>query len=169
MAEFNCVGIDGLMLSMQEIMDLPDDVILKMLQAEGDVVAEAQRRQIDKLDLVDTGQMRDSIAVDKKLRSAGRYTGQTIRYIEVYPQGDRKNADGSVKESTRKFKKRRRGETESTRPVTNAEVAFIHEFGAPGRNIKPTMWMRTANEAAADEAVAAAMEVYDDYLKKQNL
>lgn len=178
MADFNATGIEGLALSLEEVTELPEDIVLEMLQAEGEVVADAQRKKIRELDLVDSGQMMESITVDKKLRSAGRlydrgggYTGLPgmVRYINVYPRGTRKGAGASVQTSTRKFKKRRKGATESTRVVTNSEVAFENEFGVPSRGIPATQWMRDANEDAADAAVDAAMKVYDKFLKSKDL
>ena len=53
--------------------------------------------------------------------------------------------------------------------VRNAEVGFIHEFGAPGRRIKASGWMEKANEACADEAAMAAEEVYNKFLDNNNL
>lgn len=65
--------------------------------------------------------------------------------IDIYPQGTRANG------------------------VRNAEVGFIHEFGAPQRNIPAKGWMESANEECADDAVAAAAVVYNQYLEKLNL
>lgn len=53
--------------------------------------------------------------------------------------------------------------------IRNAEVGFIHEFGAPVRHIKASGWMERANEECADEAAGHAEEVYDQFLKKNNL
>lgn len=156
------------MLSFQEVMELPEDVLHEMLQAEGAVIADAQRKKIQELDLVDSGQLRDSIAIDEKMKGDVRLGG-TIRYINVYPKGTRKKKDDSAQTATRKFKKRRKGKTESVREVTNSEVAFVNEFGAPGRNIPATQWMLVANEEAADSAVDAAEKVYDNFLKSKNL
>ena len=36
-------GLDGLLLSLEEIMDLPDAVAREMLEAEAEIVEEAQR------------------------------------------------------------------------------------------------------------------------------
>ena len=69
----------------------------------------------------------------------------TGRIIEVYPRGIRKNG------------------------VRNAEVGFIHEYGAPGRHIPAKNWMKAANEGCADKATDAAFEVYDKFLKSKNL
>lgn len=58
--------------------------------------------------------------------------------ISVYPQGT--NKDGN----------------------RNAEVAFVNEYGKKGQNARP--FIRDANESAADQAVSAAENVYDEWL-----
>ena len=159
-------GLDGLVLDLDELAELDDDVIFDMLEAAGEVVAEAQRQKITSLGLVDTGLLRDSIKVDHKMRG---YMGG-VRYINVYPQGAHHVYQSRVK--TKAYKRSKHGRTYTygggTKTATAAEVAFIHEFGAPGRNIPAKQWMRTANEECADEAVSAEFKVYDDYLKSQD-
>lgn len=169
MANFNTTGIEGLELSLEEVADLPEEVLLEMLEAEGEVVRRAQVRKLQELALVDSRQLVKSIAVSKKLRSNGRYSGSTTRYILVYPKGVRKKADGSAQTTRHRYKKKQAGRTASVHDTTNGEVGFINEFGAPRRGIGPTQWMRTANEEAADEAAQAAMRVYDAWLKRKGL
>ena len=139
MAQFNVTGLDELMNDLEAVAELPDSVAVEMLNKQADVIKEAHTSKINELDLVDTGQLRDSI--DK---TAVRSSGGS-RYLEVYPQGIRKNG------------------------VRNAEVGYIHEYGAPGRHIPAKNWMQNANEGCADETTQAAAEVYDNYLKSKNL
>lgn len=143
MARVEMDGLSELMESLENIMDLPDDVQLDMLNAEADVVVEAQKKEIENLGLEDTGQLKQSIARTAKLQT--NKTDGMGRYLDIYPQGTRE--DG----------------------VRNAEVGFIHEFGAPHRNIRASGWMETANEKCATEAVEAAEEVYNKFLEKNNL
>lgn len=49
----------------------------------------------------------------------------------------------------------------------NAEVAFINEFGKKNQLARP--FIRDANEANADNAVAASAAIYDQYLKSKGL
>lgn len=63
MAQFKADGIDGLALTVQEIAEIPEDVKRQMLTAGGEVAAEAQRRKIRALGLVDTGKLAGSITV----------------------------------------------------------------------------------------------------------
>ena len=45
MAKLSVDGLDGLMLSLEEIASIPDDVVQAMLDAEAQVVEEAQIAQ----------------------------------------------------------------------------------------------------------------------------
>lgn len=149
MATLTTSGIEELELSLNELAALPDSMVCEMLAAEGEVIKAAQVRKVasaltksgERL----TGQLGSSIVVNRKLRKK-----KDERYITVYPRGQR-------------------AQTSKGRPVRNAEVGFVLEFGAPGRHIAPTQWMRSANEEAADKAVQAAEQVYDAWLKSKGL
>lgn len=149
MATITTRGIEDLALSLKELAVLPDSMVGGMLEAEGEVLKAAQIRKVataltksgERL----TGQLGSSIVVNRKLRKK-----KDERYITVYPRGQR-------------------ARTSKGKPVRNAEVGFVLEFGAPGRHIAPTQWMRAANEEAADKAVQAAEQVYDTWLKSKGL
>lgn len=141
MARLTIEGLDDLMDDLDSIMDLPDAVQDAMLNAEADVVVRAQKEQIRALKLVDTGQLEASIARNVKVETGSGMS----RYLDVYPQGDRREGG------------------------RNAEVGFIHEFGAPKRHIRASGWVSAANEKCAPETTEAAYDVYDDFLKQHNL
>lgn len=134
-------GLDGLCADLEKVMELPERIQLDMLNAEADVIVEAQKAEIESLGLVDTGQLKKSIARTDKVKADGGLG----KCMDIYPQGTRE--DG----------------------VRNAEVGFIYEYGAKEKKIKAYHWMKTANEKSAGEAVEAAAGVYDDFLKKNNL
>lgn len=140
MAQFSVNGLDDLMDDLLAIEELPDETAEKMLAAEAEVVEEAQVYTGMKMGVYRTGETLRSITHGKMKR--GKDGG---RSMYVYPQGTNENGD------------------------RNAEVAFINEYGAPERGIEPRPFIRTANESAADAAVNAAADVYDEFLKSQNL
>ena len=74
--------------------------------------------------------------------------GKDGRSISIYPQG------------TRKRKKR---------TVSNAEIAFINEYGAPTRGIAARPALLTAAAKKEKEAVDAGERVYHAYLNSKNL
>ena len=147
MSRLEVEGLDGLIDDFEALAALPEEIIADMLNAEADVVEEAQKAEIKLLGLVDTGQLVESI----------RRTGKVVavrgeKTLHVYPQGVR--LDGK----------------------RNAEIGFIHEYGAPHnkaanwkKGIRPSKWMKNANEKCGTEAVERAAEVYDTYLKSKNL
>lgn len=169
MAEFNFKGIDELGLSFQEIMEIPDDVAYEMLNAAGQVVARAQKQSIRALGLVNTGKLANSLQVYEK--RGVRKDPQKSRYVLVYPAGRHSTYQSRIK--TRTFKRSKSGRTYTVggKPVavSNSEVGFIHEFGAPNRGIPASQWMTKANEACAAETVQAELAVYDRWLKSKDL
>lgn len=93
---------------------------------------------------IDSLGLRDTGQLRESIARSGS-TGGGRPYLDIYPQGTRE--DGR----------------------RNAEVGFIHEFGAPGRHIRASGWMESANEKCAEEAVEAAAEVYNQLLDRNNL
>jgi HK97 gp10 family phage protein len=140
MAEISTSGLEELLSDMEAIAEIPDATILEMLSAEAGVIAEAQAAEARAMGVVDKGVTARSITFDKKLKVT-----KDGKAIYVYPKGSR--SDGS----------RRRV----------AEVAFVNEFGKKGQPARP--FINTANVRKGDEAVKAAAEVYDSFLKSKNL
>lgn len=142
MAGISYDGLDDLLKDLDSITDIPEEVLDEMLDAEADVVVRAQKEEVAKQGLIDTGQLQKSISRGKK------YTKGLGRNMDIYPQGTRKNGK---------------------KTISNAEIGFIHEFGAPGQKIPAKNWMKKANEGCADQAVENAAKVYERYLEKHNL
>lgn len=139
MARFNCIGLDEFALSMQEIEELPETVKDHMLSAGAEVGLAAMRHKLDTVGLVDTEQLKTSLAKKKK-------TGKEVSvYYEIAPYGKRNDGE------------------------RNGTVGYVSEFGAPGKGIKPRPWMQPAIEEAADEIAEAEFAVYDEWLKSKNL
>lgn len=145
MADLRVTGLDDLMLSMQQIAELPEAVQNEMLFAAADVIVPAQRNKIRAYGIYDsksTKHVADSIKAGKvKLKK-----GQRVLYVS--PTGSR-----------------RRGNT----VTRNAEILFINEYGATRRGIKARPAVRDANEEAADAAVQAQEAVLDRFYKSKNL
>lgn len=140
MAEIGFVGLDDLMLSMEEIAQIPDDVKDEMLDAQADVVVSAQRAKARAYCVQDTGLVISSIKKGKPKWKKG------VRVIYITPSGTR-----------------RRGK----QTVRNAEIAFINEYGTKRQSARP--FVRDANEASAEATTQAGFEVYDKWLKSKNL
>jgi HK97 gp10 family phage protein len=107
MASLNCNGLDGLILSMKEIEEIPVDIQDEILDAQADIVIEAQKAKARAYGVERTGMTLDSITKTKpKTKSNGRT-------VYVYPQG--KNKDGN----------------------RNAEVAFVNNYGKRTQAARP--------------------------------
>ena len=108
MAKLSVNGLDDLILSLEEIAAIPDDVAAAMLEAEAQVVEEAQIAQGMTMGVYDTGQTLRSIRRGKMKKAR-----DGSRVVYVTPQG--------VNE---------RGER-------NAAVAFINEYGKRDQPARP--------------------------------
>lgn len=142
MAKCNTTGIEDIILTMEKLDELPDDVLDELLVAGGEVVKTAQKAKLTSMKLKDTGKLIDSISVFKK---GWRKNGVRIRYVLIYPYGDHHDN------------------------VTNNEIAFIHEYGAPKRGIKARRWMEKANDSCEELVVEAEEKVYYKWLDTLNL
>ena len=141
MASFDVKGLDGLLLSMTEISQIPEDVQDQMLNAQADIVVRAQQEKARAYGVQKTGLLISSI---KKGKVKATKTG---RAIYVYPQGSR---------------------TRSGKKTRNAEIAFVAEYGRPKKQ-KARPFIRDANETSAEETTQAGAMVYDQFLKSKNL
>ena len=140
MADFTFRGLDDFMLTMQEIAEIPDDVVDEMLNAQADVVAEAQKAAGRAMGVEDTGLTLQKLKKGKVKVRKGR------RVVYIMPTGSRT-----------------RGKTKTR----NAEIAFVNEYGKKGQKARP--FIKMGNEKSAEEATAAAFRVYDRWLQSKNL
>lgn len=144
MAYLEINGMDALMDDFSALAHLPYEVVEDILNAEADVIVPAQRAEIKKQwnGLYSKGISAKSIKkTDVKIKKSGYC-------IYVYPQGTRKRG-------------RKR--------IRNGEIAFINEYGVPGRGIAPRPAIGTANAKAEKQAVEAGEKVYHAYLDSKNL
>ena len=141
MAEFKAVGLDELSLSLQEIAEIPEDIQDEMLRAQGDIVARAQRESAQRYGIQRTGTLIRSIKAGKvKLDKHGN------RVLYVTPVGSR---------------------VRGGKKTTNAEIAFLNEYGTRRQKARP--FMRDANERSAEAATQAAADIYYRWQESRGL
>lgn len=140
MAKLSVDGLNGLILSLEEVAAIPDDVAAAMLEAEAQVVEEYQMGSAAAMlqGPYSTGQTACSIRRGRMKRARD---GSRVMYVT--PQGV------------------------NDRGERNAAVAFINEYGKRGQPARP--FIAAANAAAAEPAVAEAAKIYDEFLKSKNL
>jgi 1-acyl-sn-glycerol-3-phosphate acyltransferase len=137
-------GLDALSDDFAALARLPDSVVDGILNAEADVIVQAQRAEIEK-----QWSGPHSLGISSKSVKKGKAKKERDgRSISVYPKGTRK----------------RGGQT-----TRNAEIAFINECGAPGRHIAARPAIDAANKKKEKEAVDAGERVYSQFLDSKNL
>lgn len=132
MAEFDVSGLDDLMLSLQDVADLPETVQDAMLDAQANVVLQAQQSAAQAI--ADTGQ------TARSLRKSKPRTLKGVRSISITFAGSRKRGDTTTR---------------------NAEIAFVNEYGkkgVPARNFIRKANEQSA--AASTQAVASVYDQY---------
>lgn len=141
MAEITCNGLEELLLSMEEIAQIPEEVQDAMLNAQADVVVKAQKEKARLYGVQDTGELIRSIKKGRVKRAKGG-----ARVIYVTPTGSRKRAG---------------------KPVRNAEIAFLAEYGRRDQQARP--FIRDANETSAKATTEAGAEVYFRWQQEKGL
>ena len=143
MASFKFNGMDELTLSLSQLAQTPEDVQYSMLEAGAAVLVKAWKKALEPMKR--TGQLIESIKAKRK------------KIVAITPNGTRRSEYRGI----------RKTKAMGGRKKTNAEVAYVLEYGTPRMSARH--WMETANEEASDEVVAAEAAVWDDYLKSLNL
>lgn len=128
MAEFDVSGLDDLMLSLQDVADLPETVQDAMLDAQADVVLQAQQSAAQAI--ADTGQ------TARSLRKSKPRTRKGVRSISITFAGSRKRGDTMTR---------------------NAEIAFVNEYGKKGVPARNFIRKANEQSAAASTQAAASV------------
>lgn len=128
MAEFDVSGLDDLMLSLQDVADLPETVQDAMLDAQSDVVLQAQQSAAQAI--ADTGQ------TARSLRKSKPRTRKGVRSISITFAGSRKRGDTTTR---------------------NAEIAFVNEYGKKGVPARNFIRKANEQSAAASTQAAASV------------
>lgn len=161
MARFAVHGLDALIEDMLALSEIPESVVDNMLKTSADIALRAMKQSIQSLGLVDTSQLLNSLVAVQKRNKQGKI------YYLIYPRGTRK--DMYVGAKLRRVGIKGRRKNGQAIKMTNNDVGFVLEFGAPRRNKKAYQWMRTALEGCADEVLAAQTRIYDEWLESKNL
>lgn len=141
MAKFEVNGLDALIGDLGALAQLPDSVAEDILTAEADIV-EAEQKITAREMLNGPYSTGKTAAAIKRTKIKKTKDGKSLT---IYPQGKREKGKRS------------------------AEVAFINEFGAPGKKQEPRQFIRTANERAKPKAAQAGEKVYGAFLDRHGL
>ena len=154
MAKFSVNGMDEISASFEQLADLSDRDKLGVIMAGAQVLLRRQKETIEALFAQRTGDLANSLTIEEKSDDEGAFA-------YIYPKGKHRGS------STGK-RKRKNGRSNGKYSGTNAEVAYILEYGSP--RISPGFhWMETANEEAEDESLAAMQAAWNDVLDTKGL
>lgn len=148
MAGFRCNGMDELNISLAQLAQTPEETQYSMLEAGAAVLVEKWEDALQNIKR--TGHLLEGIKAKRK-------KGDDGPFVLVTPEGRRPSEYRGIRKTKKmgNYKK------------TNAEVAYVLEYGTP--RMAARHWMETANEEASDEVVAAEAAVWDEYLNSLNL
>ncbi len=167
MSKFENTGIEEIMRNFVELSEIPIDVQKSIVGAGGEVVKQAHQAQLDKLKLVDSGKLKNSIKVFHKRGRQHDFQ----RYVMVYPAGDHHTYLRRLE--TRTYANSASGRTYQVggdvQTATNDEVGFVHEFGAPQRGVKAKYWMKKANATCGEALLEAEKKAFYAWLDSINL
>ncbi len=158
MARLSVNGLQELLDQFTIINALPESVAKDMLNAGADVVVKAQREEIARQW---TGPYSIGISAKSVKKGRVKWALDGGHIIFVSPQGTRK-----------------RGKSK----VSNAEIAFLNEYGVSGagrgrghkrrtatKRTLPRPAMRAANEKSVEKVLAVESRVYHNFLDSINL
>lgn len=146
MAEFAFSGIDELEATLQEIVEIPEDVVDEMLNAQADVLIDELQQRGRAYGVSPSEKLLKAIKRGKPKRAK---SGN--RQVVVAPRGTRTYV-------TRKGDIRKR---------TNAEIAFLRNYGT--RHLKALPFWSDGVKVADRTMMRAAADVHDRWLRSKGL
>lgn len=153
MAKFTFNGMDEISASFEQLANITDEDKASVLTPAAEILKERQVQKILQMFRQRTGDLAKSITVE--LKGAGEDF-----YAYIFPKGKHRGS------STGK-RKRKNGRSNGKYSGSNAEVAYILNYGSP--RIDATHWLEIANEEAEDEVIAAEQEAWDGVLTEKGL
>lgn len=153
MASFKFDGIDYISASLEQLSNISDAEKMSIIRPAAEFLKTTYENVIRSKFRQRSGALADSISIEQRSDESGAYA-------HVAPKGKHPGS------STGK-RKRRNGRSNGRYSGTNAEVAYILNYGSP--RIAATHWMENANEEAADQVVAIQQEKWDELITQKGL
>jgi hypothetical protein len=152
MASFSFNGLDEISASLEQLSKLTDDDKLSVIMPAAKLLLERQRDKILSTFAQHTGDLANSLTIEEK-------TGDDGPFAYIFPKGKHRGSSTGKRRGKRRSNGRYSG--------TNAEVAYILEYGSA--RIAATHWLENANEEAEQEVIAAQQAAWDDLVTKKGL
>lgn len=152
MAKFSFNGMDEISASFEQLANFTDEDRLSVIMPAARLLVQRQKEKIVQMFQQRTGDLEKSIKIKVKDDGDGSYA-----YIS--PEGKHRGSGTGKRRGKRRSNGRYSG--------TNAEVAYILNYGSP--RISATHWLENANEEAEEEVIAAEQEAWNDLVTKKGL
>ena len=153
MAKFSFDGIDYISAKFDQLAQIDDEDRMSVIRPAAEFLKNKYQETIRTKFTQRSGALAESITVEQKTDDDGAYA-------HIAPKGKHPSS------STGK-RKRKDGRSNGRYSGTNAEVAYILEYGSP--RIRATHWLETTNEEAADEVVGLQQEAWNKLIAEKGL
>lgn len=152
MAKFSFNGMDELSASLEQLAQLTDEEKVSILMPSAQLLLQRQKEKIAALFQRRTGDLENSLTITQQ-------NGDNGPSLYIAPAGKHRGSSTGK----RKGKRRSNGKYSGT----NAEIAYILEYGSP--RIAATHWLENANEEAEAEVIEAQQTAWDELVTKKGL
>lgn len=153
MAKFSFNGLDEISASFEQLANLTEEDRLSVIMPAAQLLVQRQKEKIIQLFTQRTGALADSIKIKVKDDGDGSYAW-------ISPEGKHPGSGTGRR-------KRRNGRSNGRYSGTNAEIAWILNYGSP--RIAATHWLENANEEAEDEVFETQQAAWDELVTKKGL
>ena len=152
MAKFSVNGFDTISASFEQIAQLSDDDKFSVVAPAAEIL---KNKFVEKIKAVFTQRssvLAESITVQRKVGDDGAYA-------HIIPKGKHP--------ASRTGKRDRKPKSNDPYSGTNAEVAYILEYGSP--RIRGRHWMEETVEESEEEVLEAQQAAWNDLLTRKGL
>ena len=150
MAKFSFNGVDGISASFEQLAKLTDDEKKSIIMPAAKLLLERQKDKILSVFTQRTGDLANSLVIEDRSDNDG------VKAF-IVPTGKHRGSSTGKRKGKRGSNGKYSG--------TNAEVAYILNFGSP--RIAATHWLDNANDEAEPDVLAAEESAWDDLLKEK--
>ena len=152
MAKFSFNGMDEISASLEQIANLTDEDKMSVILRGARLLLERQREKIASVFKQRTGALAKSLTIQERSDDDGVFA-------YIFPKGKHPGSSTG--------KRMKKGRSSGKYSGSNAEVAYILEYGSP--RIAATHWLENANEEYADELTETMQSAWNDLLTEKGL
>lgn len=152
MAKFSFNGMDEISASLEQIANLTDEDKMSVILRGARLLLERQREKIASVFKRRTGALANSLTIEERSDDSGVFA-------YIFPKGKHPGSSTG--------KRMKKGRSSGKYSGSNAEVAYILEYGSP--RIAATHWLENANEESADELTETMQSAWNDLLTEKGL